>query len=455
AILLESARFDPRSNRHTSRRHGIGSESSYRYQRGIDPEVTDWASRRACELILELAGGTLLKGSADLRADSTLTPELVLRLARLKLVLGLEVPRSEIVRIFKGLQLLVLHVDDEAVRVRVPSWRGDLRREIDLIEEVARIYGYDKIGETTEMPVRAVSLSAQEQAERRVRRLLAGCGFHEVMTYSLVSTSPIQLAQPWGARDPIAVRNPVTVDRTHLRVTNMANLLGVKQFNQARGTGQVNLFELGRIYLPRTGEKLPAEKLCLTLLGDGEDGLRRLKGILANVCDELGIEAPVEESPGVRGPFQEGESVELHLEGELLGCAGRASGEAAEQFDLTSRPALMELDFHRLLRRCGFDRPYRPVPAYPATSRDLAVVVDEDVLWLDVARCVQESPPETLESVELLDVYRGEPVPTGRKSVAFSLTFRRSGRTITAEDAEQGRSAILEALREKLGAELR
>ncbi|MHC4481431.1 MAG: phenylalanine--tRNA ligase subunit beta, partial [Planctomycetota bacterium] len=214
AILLESARFDPRSNRHTSRRHGIGSESSYRYQRGIDPEVTDWASRRACELILELAGGTLLKGSADLRADSTLTPELVLRLARLKLVLGLEVPRSEIVRIFKGLQLLVLHVDDEAVRVRVPSWRGDLRREIDLIEEVARIYGYDKIGETTEMPVRAVSLSAQEQAERRVRRLLAGCGFHEVMTYSLVSTSPIQLAQPWGARDPIAVRNPVTVDRT-------------------------------------------------------------------------------------------------------------------------------------------------------------------------------------------------------------------------------------------------
>jgi phenylalanyl-tRNA synthetase beta chain len=459
-LLLESARFDPRNNRRTSRRHALASDSSYRYQRGVDPEVTDWASRRACALIQQLTGGTVAAGSADLRADSTPTPEVRLRLARLALVLGLELPRKEVCRIFSSLGLQVVPEEADSVAVRVPSWRADLRREVDLIEEVARIHGYDKIRETTAMPVRSAAPSIGEVAERKARHLVAGHGFNEVMTYSLVAPTPLQRSQPWHDGEPLHVRNPVTVDRTHLRLTNMANLLLVKQFNAARGARQVNLFELGRIYLPRHGRAqpdrdTPREKLCLSLLTDSQDGVRLLKGVLANVLLELGIEDELNEKPGARGPFLPDESVELRLSGEFLGCAGTAAPEVAEGLELRGRPALMEVDFHLLSARCRLDRPYRPVPVYPSTSRDLAIVVDEAVLWADIDACIRRSAPEALESVELFDVYRGRPVPEGRKSIAFSLTLRRADRTITAAEAEEARAAILAALERELRAELR
>jgi phenylalanyl-tRNA synthetase beta chain len=454
-ILIEAARFEPTSIRRTSRRHGLSSDSSYRFERGVDPEGTEWASRRVCQLILKVGGGRLLGGVAEVRTDTTETPEVRLRYARLELLLGLRVPREEVLGILRGLEMEVLRADDEAATVRIPTWRGDLTREVDLIEEVARIHGYDKISETTQMPVRPAMPSCGELAQRRARRLLAGEGFTEVMTYSLVRADGMQVAQPWTDVAPVGVRNPVSVERTHLRLTNMANLLELKRFNAAHGTPRVDLFEMGHVYLPGASPEATAEKLCVTLLTDRPEGLRVLKGVLANLLDELGIETQVAEKPGVAGPFAPDECVELRLDGALLGCAGVLSEGAAEELDLTGRPALMEADLDLLVERCRFDRPYRPVPAFPSTGRDLAVVVDEDVLWADMEGCIRRSAPETLASVELFDVYRGEPVLAGRKSVAFSLTFRRQDRTITAEEAEQAREAVLDALRARFCAELR
>ena len=454
-VLIEAARFDPRSIRRTARVHQLSSDSAYRFERGIDPEITDWASRRVCALIVELAGGQVLEGAFDIRADATQTPEVTMRLARLKLVLGIEVPRKEVDRIFAGLQMETVRSDAGSLTVRVPSWRGDISREIDLIEEVARIYGYDKIAETTDMPVRGLVPDTAEVAERRARHSLAGQGFCEVMNYSLVAPTPLQIAQPWTDSDPIAVRNPTTVERTHLRLTNMANLLGVKCFNAARGTPQVDLFELGRVFIPLRGEERPEEKLALTMLTDRPDGLRTLKGVLANLLDDLGVEAVPEQTPECAGPFDPQEAVSLRLDGVLLGCAGVLSAEFARSLDLEDRPALMEVDFTVLSERCRLGQPYRPVPAYPASSRDLAVVVADEVLWADIERCVRAAAPGSLESLELFDVYRGDPVPAGKKSVAFSMTFRRPDRTLKAEEAEQASEQILSALREQLGAELR
>jgi phenylalanyl-tRNA synthetase beta chain len=460
-VLLEAARFDPRSIRRTSRAQQLASDSSYRFERGIDPEITDWASRRACRLIVELAGGALLDGSFDIRADATATPEVTLRLARLKLVLGIDVPRGEVERTLRGLELETVRQDGGSITVRVPSWRGDLRGEIDLIEEVARIYGYDKIGETTQMPVRGLVPSTQEMAERRARHLLAGQGFCEVMNYSLISPTALQLAQPWHRGQPLAVRNPVTVERTHLRLTNMANLLQNKEFNADHGTPQVDLFELGRVHIPRAGEERPAgderpeEKLVLTLLTDRPDGLRLLKGVLDNLMAELGILAAVEQEPSCAGPFDPQDALLLRIGERLLGCAGVLSVQAAEDVGLDGRPALMEVDFAVLTDLCRLDPPYRAVPAYPATRRDLAVVVSDDVLWADIERCVRAGAPDMLEALELFDVYRGEPVPAGAKSVAFAMTFRRTDRTIKAEEAEEARLSVLRALERTLAAKLR
>jgi len=454
-VLLEAARFHPGSVRRSSRAHGLSSESSYRFERGIDPEITDWASRRACQLIVELAGGDLLQGSADIRADTTSTPEVTMRHSRLALVLGIRVDRDEVEGIFRGLGLEVPGQDEASITVRVPSWRGDLRREIDLIEEVARIHGYDRIGETTRMPVRAAQPDVADVVQRRARRFLAGQGFNEVMTYSLVAPTDLQLSQPWHDGAPVAVRNPVSAERTHLRLTNMANILRVKGFNQARGTERVNLAELGHVYIPRPGEHTPEEKLCLTLLTDENDGLRLLKGVLENLLLELGVTGKVEEKPGCAGPFDPEQALTLRLGDAPLGGAGVVSDRIAEDLDLRAAPALMELDFGVLTAACRLDRPYEPIPPYPATRRDLAIAVAEDVLWADVEACVRQSAPAILESIALFDIYRGQGVPEGQKSVAFSLTFRRGDRTITSEEAEQAREAILAALEGQLNARLR
>jgi len=456
-VLLESARFDPISIRRASRALGLSSESSYRFERGVDPENTERASRRASQLIVELAGGRAARGLADIRNDRTEPRRVSVRFRRLRLVLGVEVPVEEICKIFDGLGLKIVERNGEHVAVAVPSWRPDLGREIDLIEEVARIYGYQRISETTRLAVCAASMSHRERCERRTRWLMAGHGFYEVMTSSLVAAEPGQSAQPWSEAEPIRLRNPVSNQKTHLRLTNMANLLAVKRLNLAHGTARVNLFELGKVYLPAPPSRgpLPEEKTCLTALSDNADGFLFLKGVLENLLDVLGIEEGVEEIPGCRGPFEPDESLTMKLKGELLGCAGIVSVEAARALELENRPALMEVDFELLMRHGRFDRPYSPIAQYPACRRDVAVVVEEEVRWAEMERCIRQHAPDWLESVEFFDVYRGAQVPAGKKSIAFSLTFRSPERTLTGAEADRGQQQILQGLQRDLHARLR
>ncbi len=456
-LLLESARFDPVSVRRTARTLGLSSDSSYRFERGVDPELQPMASRRAAELISDLCGGTIVPGFSDIRSDSPETPEVTLRLDRLRLVLGVEVPRDLIVQIFRALELEITERTEERFIVRIPTWRDDLRREVDLIEEVARVYGYYRIGETTSIPVRPVRISDRERSERRTRRLLAGQGFHEAMSSSLVEADKLQQAQPWTDSDPLALCNPISRQKTHLRLSNMPALLETKKFNQARGQNEVDLFELGTIYVPQGSpdDELPDEKLTLTVLTDREEGFFVLKGLLLNLLDELGIDERPEERIGADGPFEEGRCLSFMLSDEPLGCVGILEEATAEEMDLENRPALMELDFEVLVEHCRFDRPYTAIPRYPSSHRDLAIVVDEKVKWAQVEECVQDASPEFLESVDFFDIYRGEQLPEGHKSVAFSLTFCSSERTLTNEEVDAAQQRIVDALKDELEATLR
>jgi len=460
-VLLESARFDPRNIRLTSRRLGLPSDSSYRFERGVDPEGVECASRLACKLIMELAGGRLARGMGNVRADKWRPHTVTLRYSRLSLVLGIEVPQAEVRRIFEGLELQTRKETRSRITVLIPSWRSDLTREIDLIEEVARIHGYDKISEATGIPVVMSPLSQRQRCERALRRLLSGQGFTEVMTYSQVANTPVQRAQPWHNGELIALRNPVTSDKTHLRVTNMANLLAVKGFNAAHGAGEVDLFELGKVYLPRpdSSDGLPKEQICLCLLTDREDGFSLLKGVLENVLEALHVEGEVDEafdaSTKQVGPFAEGESMVFGLGGKLLGCVGLVREDVAGEFDLPNRPALMEVDFDLLVGASRHAPPAQPVPRHPSVRRDIAVVLDESVRWADLRRCVLESGPQHLDSLEFFDVYRGPQIPAGKKSIAFSVILRSPERTLTSEEADAAHDHIVAALRERLGAELR
>ncbi len=456
-VLLESARFDPRSIRLTSRALGLSSDSSYRFERGVDPEGVERASLRACGLIMELAGGRLAKGIGRLRAERWKPAPVTMRHARLALVLGIQVEPAQTRRIFEGLELKIVRQTRHRITVIPPSWRNDLTREIDLIEEVARIHGYDKIGETTRIPVAITPLSPRQRCERTLRRLLAGAGFNEVMTYSLVSDTPLQRMQPWHEGEPIGMRNPVTADRAYMRLTNMASLLAVKRFNASHGIACVDLFELGKVYLPRADspDGLPLEKVCLTMLTDRQDGFFILKGALENALEVLHVEGRLAEKPTAAGPFEAGQSLLLRLDGALLGCVGMLQRTISQQHDFPTRPALMEVDFDLLVQKACIVPAVRPVPRYPAVVRDIAVVVDENVAWAELRRCILDSAPQTAESLEFFDIYRGEQIPAGKKSIAFSVTFRSPERTLTSEEAEAARSQIVEGLRERFGAQVR
>jgi phenylalanyl-tRNA synthetase beta chain len=380
-----------------------------------------------------------------------------MRHSRLALLLGLEVEPLIVRRIFESMELGILKETRTRITVSTPSWRGDLEREIDLIEEVARIHGYERIGETTRMPVKSAPLTRRQRCERIVRRLLAGEGFDEVVTYSLVAPAAAQLAQPWHEGQPIGLRNPVTLDRTHLRLTLMANLLAIKKFNASYGTERLDIFEIGRIYLPRktAADEQPQEKLCLTILTDRDGGFLLLKGALANVLEALRVEGEMQEEPAQVATFAQDESLVLKLDGRPLGCLGVVRQETADELDLKNRPALLEVDFDLIVGKARIEPAVKPVPTYPSIRRDIAVVVDEAVRWAEVRQCVQQSAPGQLEAFELFDVYHGQQVPPGKKSLAFALTFRAPDRTLTNDEADAARDRVVSALKDCFNAQLR
>lgn len=454
-IVLESARFDPPSVRRTSRALGLSSESSYRFERGVDPENVHRAARRATEFIHEIAGGRPATGMADIRADETRTPTVQMRFDRMEQVLGLEVDPDKVRSIFEGLELSILESSPDAMTVDIPSWRSDLGREIDLIEEVARVHGYDKISESTRIPVRMSTPSERERHERTVRRTLTGQGFDEVITYSLVQGTEAQSTQPWSDEGPIALRNPVSSDKTHLRLTNVINLVNAKQYNAAHGVPEVDLFELGKVYLPRdeSDAPLPREKTCLTLLTDREDGFFVLKGVFANLLDALHVADNIDEEPEKLSVLRDDRSLALRAGDQLLGFLGIVDEDLAGDSECCS--AVMELDFDLLAELASVEPSISAVPTYPAVERDIAVIVSESVRWKDLKRCIEDNAPEHLESLQFFDIYRGEPVPASKKSVAFSITFRSSERTLTRQEADAARDEIVAVLQDELGAELR
>ncbi len=457
-VLLESARFHPANIRRTSRSLGLSSDSSYRFERGVDPENVEPASRRAAELFVELAGGTLVPGLADIRTDSTVKPRVRLRTDRLRKVLGIDVEPQKVESIFDGLGIDTLEGDNSSFNVAVPSWRPDLRREIDLIEEVVRIHGYDKIPETTRLPIAIAPQSKREICERKVKKMLAGHGFTEIITSSLVASGGLQSIQPWLDAAPIHLRNPVSSDKTHLRVTNMGNLLQAKKYNNAHKIESVDLFESGKIYLPQDSDfnEQPCEKSCLSVLSDRDNGFFVLKGILQNLLSTLYIkcEEVLENRRQLRS-FAEGKSLYFYFNQQLLGCLGELDADMAENLDFTNIPAIMELDFDLLINCAAIEPDLSPLPRFPAIQRDIAVVIDEETQWKDVEVCVRDNAAKELESIEFIDIYRGKQVPEGKKSITFSLSFRSEERTLRSEEGDQFRDAVVDSLSHELGACLR
>ncbi|MCP4264662.1 MAG: phenylalanine--tRNA ligase subunit beta [Candidatus Brocadiaceae bacterium] len=454
-ILLESAFFDPRNVRRTSRKLSLMSDSSYRFERRVDPECVGWASRRATEMILEIAGGEAAEGVIDqcyLEEKNTIVP---LRMSRLNSLLGVNIEEDIAKDILERLQFKINPTTDTGAdfSVDVPSFRGDVYREVDLIEEVARIHGYDKIPVESDMRVKLTQDNRFDVITEKVKNIMSGLGFDEVITDSIVGGSHNRHSAIWSEGDGLKIMNPIRQDEDILRKALVHNLLSVKKHNQNYGVDSTNIYELSRIYLPKGDDKLPDEKEIFCILC--EEGFLALKGVIETIISHLNITHRLESVHFDFGLFSSDKSTELKLGDSVMGFIGELSREVINNYDFRSKPCVAELDFNILIDKTNLDSSYRKISSYPIVTRDLAVVADEKVTWADIHGCIESLKIDYLGDVEFFDVYRGKQVEKGKKSIAFKLIFRAEDKTLKSEEVDALQEEILASLNNSLGAKLR
>ncbi|HXV35109.1 MAG TPA: phenylalanine--tRNA ligase subunit beta [Gaiellaceae bacterium] len=429
SVLLEAANFEPGTILWSSERHALRTEGSNRWEKGVDPYLAAPAARLATQLLVELAGARWT-GDTDAKGELPEPPTVHYRTGRANKVVGIEIEEQDQKDILESLGFDVVPGWD----VHVPTWRmRDTTREIDLVEEVARVHGLEKIPFT--LPLRSAMLGRLSQAQR-LRRLvedvLAGAGFSEAYTLSLVASDP----------DPGALRLPVPLTSEHgvLRTTLLEGLVGAARHNVAVGNPDIALFEVARVYLP-SGEQLPEERWRVGAIAEG--GYARAKGAVETLYEALGIEVRLERAridflhPGKAAALEAGWVGELHpalLEGEW---------------------GVLELDLDTLFAQVPERVEYEDVVTYPAVRQDLAFVVDEEVLAGELLEAAREAAGPELRDAAVFDVYRGEPIPAGKKSVALHVSFQSPERTLSDEDARAIRERIVAVLAERFGAELR
>ncbi|MDH7603094.1 MAG: phenylalanine--tRNA ligase subunit beta [Armatimonadota bacterium] len=462
-ILIESANFDPVGIRRTSKRLGLTTESSYRFERGVDPGVTDLAAWRAAQLIKQIAGGDVAQGIVDVYPSPVSPVVLTVRPQRVNAVLGTSIEPEVMVQILCSLGIETVFEDD-ILRCKVPTFRSDLCREIDLIEEIGRLYGYDKLPQT--LPCR--SLQGKDSREgaftERVRRILISCACQEVLTHSLVDSRYASLVGK--ENEVVRVRNPLSEDLDSLRTSLAVNLLQVIARNQARGMESVSVFEIGKVFRRVSGDICETRSIAGAMVGNlwrsnwslPSDALAAdffwCKGLVESLMDGLCIGGVAFER--TRNPLlHPTRAAKVLAGGQEIGFLGEVAPEAIEFFDIKGRPCVFELDFEALMRNAPDAVSYKPLPKYPAVHRHLAVVVKESATYKEVRDVVVKSGGGILEEVCLLDVYKGPQIPPECRSLTLELVFRSSDRTLTDEEVNAVVEHIRSSLSDSLGAAFR
>lgn len=452
-VLLESAYFNPDSIKRSSRRLTLASDSSFRFERDVDVEGVLKASHRAAQLIAEVAGGEVLDGVlADGKVEAqsreiTVTEEQVAR------TMGLRVPAAKMLEIFRGLDVPAT-VGEAAVAVQVPSFRPDLRRPIDLVEEVGRVVGLDQVMSDMRLPVMSAAPTRRQHVRRRVRDAMQGMGFSEALTDTFVSaeteTSQFSLFATEGVR--LEARDPVNANQPALRRNLLGSLLDAHRVNRRHGAEYVRLYEVANVFLPGIKGETAGERELLGLLGrDYFD----LKGALESLLEALRVPGRVEASPYSNEVFAEGRAAVMSLGGKVLGVIGEPSAGTMREHDVDlGRVAIGELDFRVLVDAWVQVPEFEELPRFPTAERDLAFIVKSDVRWADIERAARKAANATLRHVELFDEYTGKGIGQGRKSLAFRLYFRHDDRTLQNEEITQQMDAVISAIT-KMGGELR
>ena len=463
-VLLEAAYFAGAPVRKASKDFGLRSEASARFEKGVDPNRVRAAGDRAAEMIAELAGGTVLNGYAEVDEMAVEPAVVSITLGKINKVLGTDLQVSDVEDILSRLQFEVKTEGEEFV-ITVPTRRGDITIPEDIIEEVARLYGYDNLPKTLPVGESKPGLLTDYQLKRRiVRRYLEGSGLMQNVTYSLTSEEKAAM-YALDKRESIRLAMPMSEERSTLRMSLLPGLLDVVKYNVARQMDSVAVYETGAVFLKTSNDELPEEKehlagavtgLWNANLWQGEKkpvDFFVVKGILEGLFRQLGVSERIEWKQAVREDMHPGRTADILLDGEVLGFAGQVHPKVEKKEDLKAT-YVFELSLDALLNAETKEIQYTAIPRFPSITRDIALVVDKDVVAGEMSAIIKEAGGKLLKEVHLFDLYEGERMEEGKKSLAFSLKYFDPEKTLTDEEVTKAHGKVLFAVEEK-GAALR
>ena len=472
-ILLEAATFDPAHTSRTSRNLGLISESSMRYERKVDAGRITRNADFAAALMAKICGGTVSRGLVDVWTVKDEPFDLRFRISRFCAMMGADVPRADIEDILERLGCKVEDDGSNALHVIAPTWRPDLEREIDLYEEVLRLYGMEKVpatlpGGRDRIPVKTPT----QRIVEKLNRVLPACGLNETMTYSFAEPGELERLRmsEEGLGEPVELINPINAEQSQMRRSIIPGLLRSIAYNQSHGVENIQLYEVGRVFFGHEGHQLPreAQRLAGVLAGsmaekswntnpapfDFFDG----KGVLESIARELAlpkVRFRVLEGPAA-GHLQPGRAAEMLSGGTVIGWVGELHPLAVDAYDAKGPVVAFELDIEALVKSARPARDFVDIPEFPPVSVDVAFIVDEDVTNEKLMQRMHSAGGKLLSSIRLFDVYRDEKrLGAGKKSMAYSLEYRAADRTLTGEEVEKAHSKLIKKVCGGLGAEIR
>lgn len=460
-ILIESANFKGNNIRYTSKKLGLRSEASSRFEKGLDPEITIKACERAAQLMAEFCGGTILKGIVDVYPEPIKKTAIYVRPQKINRLLGTDISTDKMVELLKLLDFEI-EENGEFLKVIVPVFRRDISIEADIAEEIARLYGYNNINDTllkgskTTLGIR----TREQMLVEKIKNIFLSCGLSEVITTSFIGSKDfdmINLPQNSPLRNAVKIMNPLGEDQSLMRTTLIPSLLNVAYTNFSRKVEEFGVFEISRIFIPKNLplKELPIETKTAAISMYGRDvDFYSIKGIVENIFNQLNIKN-VKYVRTVNPVYHPGRVAQIILDGNVLGIIGEIHPDVLENYDISTRVYAGELNIDMILQSTNIDKKYRPLPKYPAVERDIAVLVDSDIFVSDIEEVILEEGMGLIDKIKLFDVYKGKNIPENKKSVAYSIWYRSSERTLTDEEVNIVHNRIIETLSQKLGARLR
>lgn len=467
-ILLEAAAFETSSIRHTAKTLGLTTDSSYRFQRGVNTDSVEWASRRAVALMCELTGATLCKGLVDSNPQPKAQIKIPFSWTRIESMIGADIPADRMKAIFKTLEIGVEDDNGETAVAVAPSFRLDLEREIDLVEEIARIHGVDNI--PTKTPLAKVIPEADDSRIRAISTLrdaLQGFGVSEILNYTLVNHPLLDLFNKENRESREELPHPISVDQSVMRTSLIPQLVESLGRNHSRQINEACFYELGRVFNRIDGATVQTETVSLGMMGPVGRSLLEKRAVVSDEEMFVWMKGLVEKLLAAqrlssvsfkavdRPEFETGKALSIIVGGDVVGCMGLVNKTARSEWRLTGPVAAAELNLDVLLQNAFTISKVEDLAQFPSMSRDIALVLDESVKHEDVVRLIEKASPKDLECFGLFDVYQGKGIEKGKKSLAYTFVYRSAKQTLTDKKVNKAHQKLIDFLCKQLSASLR